>query len=306
MTLDLDYRAILEEIYEEIQPHLSSGKAADYIPSLAAIPVGDFGMAVRTIDNQVFRIGNSAHRFSIQSIAKVFSLSIAMDRYGDAIWQRVGREPSGTPFNSLVQLEVENGIPRNPFLNAGALVVLDSILPPPNSSIDVVLSFVRKISNLDVHYDLDVATSESAVGHRNRALAHFLKSFGNLDHDPDYVLEAYFKLSSMSMSCEELTAAMYFLASGGVSIDGQSVTAQRNVKRVNAVMLTCGVYDEAGNFAYRVGLPSKSGVGGGVVAVMPGQFVAVAWSPGLNSKGNSVAGTMALELLTTKTGLSVF
>ena len=304
--MTLDYAHILDEIYQEIQPFLSKGEVADYIPPLAAVPLGKFGMVVRTLDNQNFSIGDAQERFSIQSIAKVFNLSLAMRMHGDAIWERVGREPSGTAFNSLVQLEMERGIPRNPFINAGALVVLDSILGEEGGGGDLILDFVRRVSGSDVRYDLAVADAESLVGHRNRALAHFLKSFSNLQNDPDRVLDSYFRLCSLSMNCEELTAALYFLASGGRSLDGSEVANTRQVKRVNAVMLTCGVYDEAGDYAYRVGLPAKSGVGGGVVAVMPGQFVAAAWSPGLSPKGNSVASTMALELLTTKTGLSVF
>ena len=226
---------------------------------------------------------------------------------GDAVWERVGREPSGSAFNSLVQLEVERGIPRNPFINAGALVVLDMILDHQAEGADLVLDFVRRASaDPSVGYDESVAGAERATGHRNRALAHFLRSFDNLGNDPDRVLDAYFRLCSISMSCAGLATAFHYLATGGLSAGGEEVATARQVKRVNSVMLTCGVYDEAGDYAYRVGLPAKSGVGGGVVAVMPGRFVATVWSPCLSEKGNSLAGTMALELLTTKTALSVF
>ena len=243
----------------------------------------------------------------IQSIAKVFSLTLATRLEGDAVWERVSREPSGTAFNSLVQLEVERGIPRNPFINAGALVVLDMVLSHQREGEDLVLDFVRRAgASPDVGYDPVVAAAERATGHRNRALAHFLKSFGNLRNDPDRVLDAYFLLCSISMSCSELASAFQYLATGGLTAGGEEVATARQVKRVNAVMLTCGVYDEAGDYAYRVGLPAKSGVGGGVVAVMPGRFVTAVWSPCLSEKGNSLAGTMALELLTTKTSLSVF
>lgn len=301
-----DYAAILTEIEEEIQPLLTSGAVADYIPPLAAVPLGRFGMALRTVDGRLFTAGHSAERFSIQSIAKVFNLTVSMVHEGDSIWKRVGREPSGSAFNSLVQLEMEQGIPRNPFINAGALVVLDSVLAHTPDAEDLILDFVRTSAGRDVPYDMKVASEEARVGYRNRALAHFLKSFDNLRNEPDDVLEAYFRLCSLSMSCEELTAAMYFLASDGMSLDGSRAATRQQSKRINAVMLTCGVYDEAGDYAYRVGLPAKSGVGGGVVAVMPGEFVAAVWSPGLSARGNSVAGTMALELLTTKTGLSIF
>ncbi|MDP9192535.1 MAG: glutaminase [Acidobacteriota bacterium] len=303
----VDYQQVLAEIREEIQPLLGHGRVADYIPPLARVPLDRFAMVVQTVDGDVFAIGDTSERFSIQSIAKVFSLTLAMRLEGDAIWQRVGREPSGTAFNSLVQLEVERGIPRNPFINAGALVILDSILGHGGESEDVILEFVRMAaSNPTVGYDLAVAEAEREAAHRNRALAHFLKSFGNLHNDADRVLDAYFRLCSISMTCGELASAFFYLANGGRSSAGEEVATPRQVKRVNAVMLTCGVYDEAGDYAYRVGLPAKSGVGGGVVGVMPGKFVAAVWSPGLSDKGNSLAGTMALELLTTKTSMSIF
>jgi glutaminase len=298
---------ILAEIADEVRPIVGQGRIADYIPPLADVPRDRFGMVVRTVENEVFPIGDAGDRFSIQSIAKVFSLTLAMRLEGDAVWQRVGREPSGTAFNSLVQLEVERGIPRNPFINAGALVVLDMVLSHQTHGQDLVLDFVRRAcADPSVGYDAPVAEAERATGHRNRALAHFLKSFGNLRNDPDRVLDAYFLLCSLSMSCAELAAAFHYLAAGGLSAAGEEVASARQVKRVNSVMLTCGVYDEAGDYAYRVGLPAKSGVGGGVVAVMPGRFVATVWSPCLSEKGNSLAGTMALELLTTKTALSIF
>jgi glutaminase len=303
----VDYAQILAEIADEVRPLVGQGRIADYIPPLADVPRDRFGMVVRTIGNEVFSIGDTEVRFSVQSIAKVFSLTLAMRLEGDTVWERVGREPSGTAFNSLVQLEVERGIPRNPFINAGALVVLDMVLSHQPDGQDLVLDFVRRAcANPSVGYDTPVAEAERATGHRNRALAHFLKSFGNLRNDPDRVLDAYFRLCSLSMSCAEVAAAFQYLAAGGLSAGGETIATARQVKRVNSVMLTCGVYDEAGDYAYRVGLPAKSGVGGGVVAVMPGRFVATVWSPCLSEKGNSLAGTMALELLTTKTALSIF
>jgi glutaminase len=303
----VDYQQVLTEIRDEIQPLLGRGRVADYIPPLASVPLDRFAMVVQTVGNEVFAVGDSSERFSIQSIAKVFSLTLAMRLDGDAIWKRVGREPSGTAFNSLVQLEVEHGIPRNPFINAGALVLLDSILGHGRDGEDLILEFVRlAASNPAIGYDLAVAEAERAAAHRNRALAHFLRSFGNLHNDADRVLDAYFRLCSISMTCGELASSFFYLANGGRSPAGEEVATPRQVKRVNAVMLTCGVYDEAGDYAYRVGLPAKSGVGGGVVGVLPGKFVASVWSPGLSDKGNSLAGTMALELLTTKTSLSIF
>jgi glutaminase len=301
-----DFQRAIDEIAGEVRPLVGRGRVADYIPPLASVDAGRFGMVVRTIEGAEYAVGDADDRFSIQSIAKVFTLTLAMRLEGDRIWLRVGREPSGSAFNSLVQLELERGIPRNPFINAGAIVLIDAILSHPHEG-DVILDFVRlAAANPSIGYDLTVAEAEKEAAHRNRALGHFLKSFGNLRNDTDRVLDAYFKLCSIAMSCRELAAAFHYLASGGASPAGEEVATARQVKRVNAVMLTCGVYDEAGDYAYRVGLPAKSGVGGGVAAVMPGKFVAAVWSPGLSDRGNSLAGTMALELLTTKTAMSIF
>lgn len=303
----MDYAAILAEIADECRPLAQEGQVADYIPPLAGVPLGRFGMALRTVAGEEVSVGDAAVPFSIQSIAKVLSLAHAMDLVGDAVWDRVGREPSGTPFNSLVQLEAERGIPRNPMINSGALVVVDTLLAAAPSGGDPLLAFVRRAADDPaLGYDLAVAAAERQTAHGNRALAHLLKAYGVLQGDPEAVIDAYCRLCSLSMSCADLCRAFTFLARGGLSPSGAPIVTPRQAKRLNAVMLTCGVYDEAGDFAYRVGLPAKSGVGGGIVAVLPGEFVAAVWSPGLGPKGNSLAGTMALELLTTKTGASIF
>jgi glutaminase len=299
-----DYLTILTEIAEEIAPLLSAGKVVDYIEPLKEVPQHSFGMALYTVAGHRAAVGLSSTRFSIQSIAKVFPLALAMQTHGDAIWARVGREPSGTSFNSLVQLEFEQGIPRNPFINAGALVTLDATLAGPGEG--AIDDFVRRALGSEVVRNERVAQAEAQTGHRNRALAHFLKSFGSLTQPTDQVLDAYFRLCAVEMSCDELAKSFLFLANHGLTLAGDQLVTRRQAKRINSVMVTCGAYDEAGDYAYRVGLPAKTGVGGGVVAVLPGHFSVAVWSPGLNEKGNSLAGTMALELLTTKTGLSIF
>lgn len=301
------YQQILDEIRDEVLPLTREGKVADYIPPLASVPKEKFGMSLRTSDAELVSAGDAHEAFSLQSVAKVFMLTIAMRDEGDAIWSRVGREPSGSAFNSLVLLEHENGIPRNPFINAGALVIADVVLSHGRSGVDRVLELAREVAgSSEPHYDLEVASAEAATGHRNRAVAHFLKSYGNLRNDVDEVLETYFRCCSLKMSCVELATAFSFLAEGGRAVTGRQVATPRQVKRINSIMLTCGVYDEAGDFAYRVGLPCKSGVGGGIAAVLPGRFSVAVWSPGLDGSGNSLAGTMALELLTTKAGQSIF
>lgn len=303
-----DLQPLLDSIAGRVKPLTSRGCVASYIPALAQVPAERFGMAVVTLDGQVAQVGDAAQPFSIQSIAKVFSLTLALRELGDGLWQRVGREPSGNAFNSLVQLETEQGIPRNPLINAGAHVVADVLLERYPDAGAELLAFVRARSgSARVMVDDVVARSERETGHRNRALAHFLKSFGNLRGSVDVVLDFYFRQCALSLTCVELARAMSFLANRGVCpSSGERVLDPQATKRVNALLLTCGTYDEAGEFAYEVGIPAKSGVGGGIVGIVPGQLAVCVWSPALNAKGNSLAGSAALELFTTETGLSVF
>ncbi len=304
----MNYKEVLEEIFEEIQPYLDEGEVANYIPQLSKIPKNKFGMALQTIDRELYSVGDATGSFSIQSISKLLTLTMAMDIEGDKIWERISREPSGNSFNSLVQLEYEKGIPRNPFINAGAMVVTDIIISKYENAKESVLKFIDSLL-LDerVQFDLDVALSEKNHGHRNYALAHFIKSFDNLDNEPGDVADAYFHHCSTAMNCIQLTSACLFLANRGINpLNNKVVSTPNNAKHLNSLMLTSGTYDTAGDFAYRVGLPSKSGVGGGIVAVMPGKFTICVWSPGLNKSGNSLAGTKALELFAVKTGISVF
>jgi len=304
----IDYPGILAEIYEAVQPLLAQGKAADYIPELADISPHKFGMAVQTSRGELYCMGDANEKFSVQSVSKAFTLTMAMRLEGDALWRRVGREPSGTAFNSLVQLEYENGIPRNPFINAGAMVVTDIILSHHPDAKAAILDFVRLLSGSEgIGFDTAVAQSEKSTGYRNAALAYFLKSFGNLHNHPEAVLDVYFHHCALAMSCVEVARAGMFLANNGrLPWDGQVILSRSQAKYVKALMLTCGTYDAVGDFAYRVGLPGKSGVGGGILAVMPDEFSVCVWSPGLNAQGNSLAGTKALELLTTLTAISIF
>lgn len=304
----MNYQQILETIHAEIRPLLEQGKVADYIPELAKVPATKFGMAIQTIDQQIYQVGDAKELFSIQSISKVIVLTLAFILEGNELWKRTGREPSGNPFNSLVQLEYENGIPRNPFINAGALVMTDVILSRLMDARDTVLDFTRSLANNPaIEFDHEVAHSERETGHRNAALANFLKSFDNLENDPEAVLDAYCHHCSLAMDCVDLTTAFMFLANGGRShLTGEAIITQSEAKYINSLMLTCGTYDAVGDFAYRVGLPSKSGVGGGIVATMPGKFTIAVWSPGLDWHGNSLAGSKALELFTTMTGISIF
>ncbi len=303
-------QAVLEEIRDELRDLEDRGKVATYIPELAKVDLRKFAIAVATVDGQVFAAGDAAEPFSIQSISKVFTLTLALGRLGDALWQRVGREPSGTAFNSIVQLEYEKGIPRNPFVNAGAIVVTDIILAghQPGEATAEILRFIQDLcGDSSVTVDPAVAKSESETGFRNAALANYMRGFGNLDHPPALTLEAYFHQCAIAMSCRQLALAGLFLANGGVSpASGTRVISNRRARRINSLMLTCGHYDGSGDFAFRVGLPGKSGVAGGILAVVPGEAAIAVWSPGLNANGNSLLGTLALERLAQKAKWNVF
>lgn len=304
----MDYQEIIEKIYREVKQEKDKGNIAQYIPALAEVDPNKFGMAVHTVSGESYGIGDAEEAFSIQSIAKIFTLTKAIQQYDEEVWKRVGKEPSGTAFNSLVQLEFEGGIPRNPFMNAGALVITDMITKSTGKMKKELLIFVRTLSgNSHVSYDFEVAQSEKETGHRNEALANFIKSFNNITNEPKDVLDVYYHQSSIQMSCMDLSRALIYLANEGLSpYCHQNILNPRQTKRLNSILLTSGMYDAVGDFAYRVGLPGKSGVGGGISAIVPGELVVTVWAPGLNTSGNSKIGLLALELFTTYTGLSVF
>lgn len=303
-----NYPSILEQIHRDIEPWRTAGRVANYIPELAKVPAEHFGMAIVTVGGDVFSIGDANLRFSIQSISKLFACTLAFQLLGDELWERVGREPSGTAFNSLVQLETERGKPRNPFINSGALVVTDILCRRFVGAETALVQFMRRLTGAtDIDYNLRVASSELAHAQRNRAMAHFIASFGNLQMPPEAVVDAYCRQCAIEMNCVELATAALFLANGGIApVSGERILDRSSAKRLSALMLTCGTYDAAGDFVYRVGLPAKSGVGGGIVAVLPGDMAVCVWSPGLDANGNSLAGTLALEWLTTLTKRSIF
>ncbi|MEU6627083.1 glutaminase [Streptomyces parvus] len=301
------FSAVISRIAEEMAARDDHGAPADYIPMLAGVDPRRFGMAVAEPDGTVYGVGDWRQPFSTQSISKVFALALALSLDGERIWRGVGREPSGNPFNSLVQLEYENGIPRNPFINAGALVVTDRLQALTGDAAGQVRELLRTESgNAAIDFVPDVAASEAAHGDRNAALAHFMASYGNVTLPVPELLAAYFRQCSIEASCADLALSAGFLARHGVRADGSALLTRSQAKQVNAVMLTCGTYDAAGEFAYRVGLPGKSGVGGGIIAIVPGECTLCVWSPGLDRRGNSVAGVAALDRFTTLTGLSVF
>ena len=299
--------AILKEIYEEIKPLIGKGKVADYIPELGKINPDKFAIAVSTVDGKKYSLGSSKEKFSIQSISKVYSLALAFGMLGEKIWRRVGKEPSGNPFNSLVQLEYEKGIPRNPFINAGAIVIADMLVSSFKNPKKELTEFIRELSGSKIISDKKVALSEKKHGFTNAALINLMKSHGNIENGIDEVLDLYFYMCAFSMNTIELADSFLFLAKHGViPSNGKRILTVSQSKRLSAIMLTCGLYDESGDFAFHVGMPGKSGVGGGIAAVIPNKLAIAVWSPGLNKFGNSIAGSKALELFTTKTEVSIF
>jgi glutaminase len=300
---------LLAGILEEVRPLLGQGKVADYIPALAQVPADRLGIAVCTVEGELFTAGDAFEPFSIQSISKALSLTLALTLYQEEeIWARVGKEPSGQPFNSLVQLEFEQGIPRNPFINAGALVVSDLLETRLTAPRQRTLELVRRLcGNPAIMADQVVARSEYQHSARNAAIAYLMKAYGNFENEVDKVLQSYFNACAIRMSCVDLARAFIYLANRGVPLgESTPLLPARTTKQVNALLATCGLYDEAGDFAYRVGMPGKSGVGGGIMALIPGELSICVWSPELNKAGNSLAGTAALELLAERLGRSIF
>lgn len=302
------YRQVLDKIYREVLPYQGRGHVADYIPALSEVNPDQFGMAVETIGGDTITKGDAATCFSIQSISKVFTFAMAVSHIGEDIWKSVGREPSGNPFNSLVQLEYEKGIPRNPFINAGALVVTDRLMEIYPRPKEAILDFVRELcDNDDIYYDHRVAQSEREHADRNMALAYFMKSFGNIHNDIETLIDVYCHQCSIAMNCVDLAKAFLFLANRGVNpVNGKRLLTESQAKRLGALMATCGFYDESGDFAFRVGLPGKSGVGGGIVAYLPEKLSIAVWGPELDAYGNSLMGIEALERFTTDIASSIF
>jgi glutaminase len=304
----------INSIAQDAQALYGRGTVASYIPALAQVAPRQFGMSIALIDGTCLSTGSANTPFSIQSISKLFTFVLALKLMGDEVWQRVGREPSGAAFNSMVQLETEKGIPRNPFINAGALVITD-MLTTRFAHLDIaLLGALRRLTDSPhLNWDMQTAKSERDTAHRNMAMAYFMKSYGNFVNEPSLVLDNYCRQCAIEMSCQQLAQATMFLANGGLDIGGlgpggahagEQFLSADAARRVNALLLTCGAYDAAGDFAYRIGLPVKTGVGGGIVAIVPGVGTVAVWGPELDAKGNSVLGAFALEKLVHITGWS--
>lgn len=303
-----DITSIITSIYKEVITVKNKGKVAKYIPELAKVSEDNFGVHIHTVDNTTFGIGDFQKKFSIQSISKILTLTLAYRLEGEELWKRVHVEPSGNPFNSLIQLESDNGIPRNPFINAGAIVVCDVLLSHLKNPKQDFLAFCRELLNDEsLHFSESVAQSEKETGFRNVALCNFIKSFGNIKNDVEDVLDFYFFTCAIEMTCEEMSKTFLYLTDDNFKTrKGNKVLTMSEAKRINAIMLTCGFYDESGEFAFKVGLPGKSGVGGGIIAIHPDKYAMTVWCPKLNKKGNSYRGMLFLEKFTSATFSSIF
>lgn len=304
----MDFEKILEDIYIDVVPHFGKGKVASYIPELGKIDGSQFGMALCTNDGIEYVIGDSEKLISIQSISKTYAFALAYKIYGEKLWDRVGLEPSGSKFNSLVLLENEKGIPRNPFINAGALVICDMLLEALDDPLTEILDFIHDLSgNPNIDVNDRVVESELDYGNVNYALSYFMKSFGNIKTDVAQLMQLYCSMCAIEMSCVDMARSFRLFSQHGRNPwNKDRVLSPAQTKKMNAVMMTCGLYNGVGDFAYRVGIPAKSGVGGGVVGIIPNEMSIAVWSPELDNNGNSLAGIKALEFFTTRTGRSIY
>jgi glutaminase len=299
---------IVNDIAEEIAAKAAEIESAADAKEEGKQP-GAFGIAVATVDGATFSAGAATTGFPLQSIAKVFALELALCAIGDKVFERVGREPSGDPFNSIIDLERTRGIPRNPFINAGALAIVDILVERlgDDAQASAVADFVRHHSRQAATLNEEVLASEQEGGDLNRAMMSFMRHHGNLHAPLDAVMEAYVNQCAIMLDCRGLArTGLYFARTRRMPDDASADAVASRMRVVLALMMTCGHYDGSGDFAVRVGLPAKSGVGGGIMAVAPEKGAIAVWSPNLDQNGNSMLGVRALEMFAARTGWSVF
>lgn len=300
-------QTLLEEILEKGKEKIPYGKTADYIPELGRADKNRLGICIFTRDGKQYRAGDTSTRFTIQSISKVINLAAALERCGfEHVFSKVGMEPSGEAFNSLVELDLTSSYPFNPMINSGAIAVASFL--EPIMDFEEMLEFSRTLCQ-DPGITLDEAVCQSEMSHasRNRAIAYLLESKGIIESDVEKSLQLYIKLCSLSVTAQSLANLGLVLACGGTHpVTGERLLSSHVVQVIKTIMLTCGMYDGSGDFAIRVGLPAKSGVGGGIMAVVPTRMGIGIFSPGLDGKGNSLAGIQVLERLSRRMYLSIF
>ncbi len=300
-------REVLRELHARYAP-VDEGKVADYIPELAKADRRWFGIAIATTDGQVFEVGDCKQLFTIQSISKPFVYGMALEDHGlEQVLSKVGAEPTGEAFNAIVLDEASNR-PFNPMVNAGAIATADLVKGKDfPERVTRLLAMFSRYCGRDVYIDNSVFMSERLTGHRNRAIGHLMRNFGMVGEKMEESLELYFQQCSALVNCRDLAMMGATLANCGVNpVTQVRAIEQPYVKYLLSIMLSCGMYDYAGEWAYRVGIPSKSGVGGGIVGVIPGKFGIGIFSPPLDAKGNSVRGILACQELSERFGLHCF
>jgi glutaminase len=302
---------LLTRIINENKKYTNLGNVADYIPELKKANKEDLGVYIYTTDNEEYFAGDYNKKFSIQSISKIVTLMLALIENGEEyVFEKVGVEPTADSFNSIVSLETKNfHKPLNPMINSGAIAVISMISENKDEEpIDRILKFIRKITdNQDININEKIYLSEKETGHRNRALSYFMKSTNILEKNVEEVLDTYFKACSIEVTCKDIAKIASVLANGGILPWSKEKIIPRKVTRIiKTIMVTCGMYDASGEFAVSVGVPSKSGVGGGILSSVPSRMGIGVYGPALDSKGNSIGGIKVLEELSERLDLSIF
>ncbi|MBF2065544.1 MAG: glutaminase A [Calothrix sp. C42_A2020_038] len=297
----------LDDLYSKYKS-LRAGAVANYIPELAKVNSDLFSICIVTVNGDVYQVGDFEHLFTIQSISKVFVYGLALEDHGrDYVLTRVGVEPTGDAFNSII-LDEQSKRPYNPMVNAGAIATTSLIKGSgATERLNRLLNMFRRYVGKDVFVDISVFTSERSTGHRNRAMAHLMLNFGMIDKHIDESLDLYFQQCAVMVNCRDLGVMAAVLANKGVNpITKEQAVDSCYIKDILSVMYTCGMYNFAGEWAYKVGIPAKSGVSGGIIAVVPGQMGIAVFSPLLDTRGNSIRGVKVCEELSQQFGLHMF
>lgn len=304
-------KSLLETIIDNNRDYTKHGKVATYIPELSKADSNALGICVVTLDGEEHYAGDFETKFTMQSISKVITLMLALlDNGRERVFSKVDMEPTADTFNSIISLETRNPHkPLNPMINSGAIVTVSMIAgESPEHMFNRILKFTRKITgNPTIDFNEEIYQSEKATGHRNRSLAYFMKSTGVMDQDAEEVLDVYFKQCSMEVTCKDIARIGAMLANDGtLPWSGEKVIPRGIAKIVKTIMVTCGMYDASGEFAVKVGVPGKSGVGGGILAAVPGSMGIGVVGPALDDKGNSIGGLRVLQELSREMDLSIF
>lgn len=304
-------KRILENIIENNRKWTKEGELASYIPELTRADKDALGICVTTLDGDEFYAGDYKTKFTIQSVSKVITLMLSiLDNGKDYVFSKVGMEPTESAFNSIINLETNTlRKPLNPMINAGAITIV-SLLSGENSNdkFNRILKFTRKITGNDsLNINEQVYNSEKATGNRNRALAYFMKSLDIIEGDVEEILDVYFKQCSIEVTCTDIARIGAMLANDGVlPWNNERVISREATRLVKTIMVTCGMYDASGKFAVHIGIPAKSGVGGGIMAAVPRRMGIGVVGPALDEKGNSIGGIKVLEELSRELDLSIF